>query len=168
MSDAISTKNIWPNYSSNNVIKTPEHKETLGKDDFLKILLTQLANQDPMQPMQDREFIAQMAQFTSVEQMTNMASEMKLLRQSIGMSPGLIGKQISWIERDSNGDELKRSAIVEALTFKEGKQFAVVNGKTEIAMEQILRVGDPVEAPDPVEEEPEPGQPEDEQPEAGQ
>ena len=62
---------------------------TLGKDDFLKILITQLQNQDPTQPLQDKEFIAQMAQFTSVEQLTNMSSEMKLMRQSLGFVSGL-------------------------------------------------------------------------------
>jgi len=44
----------------------------LGQDAFLKLLIAQLANQDPLNPMDDREFIAQMAQFSALEQMTQM------------------------------------------------------------------------------------------------
>ncbi len=46
----------------------------LDKNDFLKILITQLSHQDPTQPMDDKAFIAQMAQFSSLEQMTNMST----------------------------------------------------------------------------------------------
>lgn len=47
--------------------------DEMGKDEFLKILVAQLQNQDPLNPMDDKEFIAQMAQFTSLEQMQNVA-----------------------------------------------------------------------------------------------
>ena len=46
----------------------------LDKNDFLKILITQLSHQDPTQPMNDKEFVAQMAQFSSLEQITNMSN----------------------------------------------------------------------------------------------
>jgi len=51
----------------------------LGKDDFLKLLMTQMQNQDPLNPTDDTQFVAQLAQFSSVEQMTNMNDTMNQL-----------------------------------------------------------------------------------------
>lgn len=139
----ISTKNIWPNYASSNVKKAEKSNGSdLGKDQFLKILITQLGNQDPMQPMQDKEFIAQMAQFTSVEQMTNMATEMKSLRESIGIASGLIGKNVSWTGKDSEGNDVDNEGIVDAITFKDGKQYANVNG-AEVTLDQLTKIWNP-------------------------
>ncbi|HOV39417.1 MAG TPA: flagellar hook assembly protein FlgD [Spirochaetales bacterium] len=78
-------------------------KQVLDKDDFLKILVTQLSHQDPTQPMEDREFIAQMAQFSTLEQMTNLNREfsqvMKLMAASQAVN--LLGKTVEIADGES-------------------------------------------------------------------
>lgn len=142
--DVVGTKNVWPYYAQGNTNgSTKKAGGTLGQDDFLKILIAQLGNQDPTQPLQDKEFIAQMAQFTSVEQMTKMATEMQQLRQSLGMTPGLIGQTISWTSTDADGNEVVLSGKVDALTFKKGVQYAHVEGGAEITLDQITKIANP-------------------------
>ncbi len=73
----------------------------LGKDDFLKLLMVQLQNQDPSNPMDDKEFIAQMATFSSLEQMTNMNQSIQRFvnlqtSQSLVQHSELIGKKVQW------------------------------------------------------------------------
>lgn len=73
------------------------HKSELGKDDFLKILLMQLTHQDPTKPMEDKEFISQMAQFSTLEQMTKMSNEFTKLQNVLTNSQAinLIGKEVA-------------------------------------------------------------------------
>jgi len=140
MADAISTKNVWPYYSATNKSTTGAGGNTLGKDEFLKILITQLQNQDPAQPMQDRDFIAQMAQFSSLEQMMNVGSELKMLRQSLGIASGLIGQQATWMTYDEAGEPAgERSGVVEAIVMRSGEQYAVVDGQ-EVSLDAITKL----------------------------
>lgn len=135
------TANVWPNYAQGNTngsVKSGDN--TLGKDDFLKILVAQLKHQDPAKPLEDREFIAQMAQFSSVEQIMNMASELKLLRQSMGISSDLIGKHISWNEKNLSGTGIvARTGLVEAISFSAGNQYVVVENN-KIPIDSLTKV----------------------------
>jgi len=78
-------------------------QQNLGKDDFLKLLITQLSYQDPTAPMQDKEFIAQMAQFSSLEQMTNMAGDFAKLTAMLSGSEASqsLGKNVEVLEGDN-------------------------------------------------------------------
>nr|WP_236911998.1 flagellar hook capping FlgD N-terminal domain-containing protein [Clostridium sp. Cult1] len=59
------------------------HNNDLDKDAFLRLLTTQLANQDPLSPIEDREFIAQLAQFSSLEQMQNLNKNVEKLSEEV-------------------------------------------------------------------------------------
>jgi flagellar basal-body rod modification protein FlgD len=77
-------------------------KASMGKDDFLRLLVTQLQHQDPLNPMEDKDFMGQMAQFSSLEQMTNVSSSLDRLTFSgqLGQSVGLIGRTVSYETED--------------------------------------------------------------------
>ncbi|WP_017760269.1 flagellar hook capping FlgD N-terminal domain-containing protein [Pseudacidovorax intermedius] len=70
--------------------------KSLGMEDFLKILLTQLTYQDPLKPMDNQQFMAQMAQFTSLEQTQQLNTKIETLitNQAALLSVGLIGKNV--------------------------------------------------------------------------
>lgn len=70
-----------------------EKNDALGKDAFLKLLVTQLTKQDPLNPVNDKEFISQMAQFSSLEQMNNVAESMNSVKSM--QASFLVGKLIT-------------------------------------------------------------------------
>ncbi len=119
----------------------------MGKDEFLRLLVTQLSNQDPLNPLQGHEFAAQLAQFSSVEQLVNIearlgeASEMNgLVAANVnnGVAAGLIGKQI-----EANGNVVGLSGEGGA-SFDLNLESAAADVKITIRNE----AGDPVQTLD--------------------
>ena len=109
----------------------------LGKDDFLQLLITQLQHQDPMNPASDTEFIAQVAQFSSLEQMQNMNSA---TQQQQGYA--LIGKYISGsISDEATGATSEVSGQVTGVRMSSGKVLLMIGDK-EVKLESVQDVSE--------------------------
>lgn len=121
-------------------ISTTGDNSSLGKDAFLNILITQLQNQDPTQPMDDKEFISQMAQFSSLEQMQNMTTAIQDLVTSQNETQLMsyttfIGKEVKWHElttdaKTGNSVVNEGTGVINELKFKDGEPiFVLADGK---------------------------------------
>ena len=127
---AVNTQNA-KNAAANGRVASQE----LGKDDFLKLLITQLSNQDPTSPMENTEFIAQMAQFSSLEQMTNMSTGFTKMANLLNSSEAVttIGRVVDVVSGESTV-----TGTVSAVTRGDNPQV-VVNG-IPYSMEQINKI----------------------------
>ena len=107
------------NSQSNNLTRTAT--DELDKNAFLHLLVTEMANQDPLNPMDDSDFIAQLAQFSVLEQMESLNSA---TMQSQGMA--LVGKYViaSW------GDDAASyvSGVVQSVIYNKGETYLNVGG----------------------------------------
>ena len=139
--------------SANPNFKVTDKKDNgaLGKDAFLQILITQLQNQDPTSPMDDKEFIAQMAQFSSLEQMQNMTKAMQDLLASQEQTQLMnystfVGKEVKWHELtdkvDSKGKPIAidGTGVITELKFVDGEAVFVLDSGKEIAPGNISSV----------------------------
>ncbi len=117
--------------------RTPSSE--LGKDDFLTLLIAQLANQDPLKPMEDREFIAQMAQFSTLEQMTNMTKSFeKLASEQKYSSVSYVGKLVSFTcSVDAEGNPEVVAGKVLAVWFDPMEGTILETDKGSVALKDI-------------------------------
>ena len=124
--------------------KTEEKKnDALDKDTFLQLLVAQLKNQDPLDPQDNSSYIAELAQFSSLEQMTNVAKSLEELGKVVGnidtsvlvgQLSSMIGVNIDWVETineaDAEGNPISHkesmTGVVSGVTIVDGVPSIVV------------------------------------------
>ncbi|MGE7766390.1 flagellar hook assembly protein FlgD [Peribacillus sp. NPDC096540] len=132
----IDTSLLLSNYQT----ETRKTGDSLGKDDFLKLLLTQLQNQDPSSPMDNTEFIAQMATFSSLEQMMNIGSQIDELiglnqQNSLMNYNSFVGKEVTWHKLGESNENLaieEGVGIVESIQYKGDNVYFILEDGTKL------------------------------------
>jgi len=116
--------------------------QDLGKDDFLQLLITQLQHQDPTSPMDDKAFISQMAQFSSLEQMTNLSQEFAKISGMVsrGNALNLLGQEVEIL----SGNQ-RFSGIVEAISGTENPQVKVNDHYYDYSEVETVRIKEAAE-----------------------
>ncbi len=116
-----------PGFDPNSTAAPRAHKTTLGQDDFLKLLVAKMSSQDPLKPQEDTDFIAQMAQFSTLEQSKTMASDIASLSEQQRMltATGLIGRSVTL----NDGVNELGTGLVSSISVQDGAPSVVVNGQ---------------------------------------
>jgi flagellar basal-body rod modification protein FlgD len=116
-------------------------RQQLGQDDFLKLLVTQLAHQDPTAPMEDKEFIAQMAQFSSLEQITGMAKNFARLTEMLTNTEAssALGKQVE-LSVAVPGEEEERAVQGMVRAVSRGSDPQVLVNGVYYGWDQVTKV----------------------------
>ena len=108
---------------------------TVGKDDFLKLLVTQLQHQDPLNPIQDKDFLAQLAQFNALEQLQQLNAKVEAFNasQDVMLAGGFLGKTVDF--RDSTGSQ--QTGQVSRVAWDTGAPKLTI-GDQEVELFQII------------------------------
>jgi len=130
----------------------PKDPTILGKDDFLKLLIGQMQNQDPLNPTDGAQYMQQMTQFSILEQITNLGQTTSAAASNEydQNAIALIGKTISYLRTDADGKLTTASGRVESVKFTSaGPQLTITGDSSPVLPVSVLNVwGDGV-APAP-------------------
>ncbi|HUB87066.1 MAG TPA: flagellar hook capping FlgD N-terminal domain-containing protein [Verrucomicrobiae bacterium] len=115
--------------------------QTLSEQDFLNLLVTQMTQQDPLDPMTNEDMLGQMVQFSTLQSNTTMQSLLTGMQsgQSTSQADSLIGMQVN-VQTDSNGDTTQ--GVVSGVDLSSGTPQIIVNGQ-EYGLDQVLSVSPP-------------------------
>ncbi len=136
---SIESINNYTTYTTGSTSSTgsSSSNSTLNMDDFLQLLVAQLQNQDMYNTMDDSEYMAQMAQFSMLQAMTDMS---ELSMTSYGVS--LIGKEVTIAEIEDDGTVNSFKGIVDSVNFYNGSPQVVVDDKS-YSLSSVMSVKEP-------------------------
>ena len=121
--------------------RKPEQTDMFSSDGFLKLLASQIKGQNPLEPMKDTEFVAQMAQFSQLEQITNMARDTAAMNLSSRLAQGasLVGKTVSYLPE---GQATPVTGTVSAVTMgSDGHSMSLTVDGVSVDAKLVTRVG---------------------------
>jgi len=121
--------------SVNGSSTTANPNSTLNQADFLQLLVTQMTSQDPLNPVSDTDFAAQLAQFSSLQEATAMAGNMSSLQ-----AQSLIGFSVNVASATNSAKQV--TGVVTGVDISSGTPSVVVNGQP-YALSQITSIGPP-------------------------
>ena len=151
---AVDNINFFGNlYGLDNAVSgnyTSSAMQGLGRDVFLRLMVAQFANQDPLSPVSETESIAQLAQFSSLEQMTNMVDSIMDLKVGIALmlnqslitqGSSMIGREVTGTVYDEDGTEREITGIVSSVHMKNGFLTLKI-GDEELPIDFVKEVRD--------------------------
>ena len=137
--DATTSSNSAANVVAYSTTSTRKPTQQLGSQDFMKLLAVQFQSQDPMKPMEDTAFISQMAQFSALQNSTDLTKQMGLLRadQQTATASGMLGRTVTVSDKDGNPVTGQVSAVTNSDT--DSGPSLVINGKP-YALSTVTRI----------------------------
>jgi flagellar basal-body rod modification protein FlgD len=110
----------------------------MGKDQFLKLFVAQLQHQDPMNPMEDSDFMGQMASFSTLEQVTNLATANEAIAANLHLSQsvGLIGRTVTWTDEA----DVTHIGVVEKVSQQDGNPVLTISGTEGVDPTTITQI----------------------------
>lgn len=145
MIDGVGTASSAAGTNSTSANSAAESADVVGKDDFFKMLIAQIKYQDPLNPQDGAEFSAQLAQFSSLEQLTSLNKTLTAQSESYSQlmnlqSVGLIGKEVEANVMDpETSASVPVTGEVTAVQFRDNAIYLTVNGM-EVAFDNLVSV----------------------------
>lgn len=137
-------QSLYETTSATMGVETGNAGSALGKDEFLQMLVTQMQNQDPMEPMDNAQMTAQLAQFSALEQMENLNSQFEGFQQSSTAAMSLLNSGQPVVMELIDGSTVE--GILEKVQWAGGETQFVVGGTTYSNSDVTsLQAGTPVE-----------------------
>lgn len=131
--------------------------DSLGKDSFMQLLVQQIKSQDPLSPVDNQAFVAQLAQFSSLEQMTKVNDNLlglavlqqaNALMSQLTQSSALIGKEVNYVDPTTEQDA---KGVVSTVKIQDGIAVLNIGGK-DVPLGNVTEVlGAPATTPTPEE-----------------